>query len=186
MQKYEIGCARADANYSEVLQTLYKGNPLIEALPENRSVKELLYDLRTDVPINREKESALPSEEREDCLQAIYQCFVPWSMHIEIAKNMSKAIRSGYVKRNPLDTSYNSELRQLASCVQNKDPTFSRYAGNNANAPGFSVIGYSGMGKTSAVNHALSLFPQILFHDKYKGQDLQHIQIVWMKLELPA
>jgi hypothetical protein len=185
MEKYEIGCKQADAIYSEVLQPIYSGNPLIEALPENRSIEVLLHDLRTDIPFNREIECQLPSQEREDCLQAIYQCFIPWSVHIEIAKNMSKAIRSGYVKRNTLDTSFNSELRQLASCVQNKDPNFSRYTGENANAPGFSVIGYSGMGKTSAVNHALSLFPQVLFHNEYHGQEFHHSQLVWMKLECP-
>lgn len=185
MSKYNISCYQANELYSKVNQSIYCGNPLIEALPDNRSVEELLDSLQTSIPINREKESKLPSEEREDCLQSIYQCFIPWSVHIDIAKIMSRAIKSGYVKRNPLDPSFNSELRQLASCVQNKDSVFSRYVGCNANAPGFSVIGYSGMGKTSAINHALSLFPQVIFHHDYQGKKFQHTQLVWMKLECP-
>lgn len=184
LEKYAIGCMQANAIYSEVLQPLYVGNPLIEALPENRSREELLQLLLTEVPIDRENETLMAGEDREDCLQAIYQCFVPWSVHLQIATQMAKAIRSGYVKRNPCEPAYNAELRQLAACVQNKDPNFSRYTAANANAPGFSVVGYSGMGKTSAINHVLKLFPQILFHSNYQGNSL-HSQLVWMKLECP-
>ena len=41
------------------------------------------------------------------------------------------------------------------------------------------------MGKTSAVNHALARYPQVLYHHVYHDVPFHSIQIVWMRLECP-
>jgi hypothetical protein len=41
------------------------------------------------------------------------------------------------------------------------------------------------MGKTSAVNHALAMFPQLVFHSQYHDMPFPGVQLVWMRLECP-
>lgn len=43
----------------------------------------------------------------------------------------------------------------------------------------------SGVGKSTAVEKILSLYPQCICHDSYQGQPLVLTQIVWLKLDCP-
>ena len=47
------------------------------------------------------------------------------------------------------------------------------------------MIGMSGVGKTTAVDRILSMYPQYITHTKYKNKPFCMKQIVWMKLDCP-
>ena len=49
----------------------------------------------------------------------------------------------------------------------------------------FSIIGISGMGKTSITDRILSFYPQVVMHLEYNGIELNTPQLVWLKLECP-
>lgn len=52
-------------------------------------------------------------------------------------------------------------------------------------ASGFTIIGFSGVGKTQSVQRVLSLYPQIIMHTEYEGEEINHYQLVWLKLDCP-
>jgi hypothetical protein len=52
-------------------------------------------------------------------------------------------------------------------------------------ATGFTIIGISGVGKTTAVESILSLYPQVIVHSHYRDRDFTLMQIVWLKLDCP-
>ena len=47
------------------------------------------------------------------------------------------------------------------------------------------MIGMSGVGKTTAVDRILCMYPQYITHTKYKNKPFCMKQIVWMKLDCP-
>lgn len=183
--KYALASQEVQAIYTQVAQKLYQDNPLIEALPENCSEDDYINNLTVKIPFDWNEEKELPSYDRLDCTQQIYSFFQPWSTHIKLAQSVSQAIRSGYQGRNPLKPEEIKKLREIAGCLQAKDPSFSRLAYTNTSAAGFFVIGYSGTGKTSAMQHVLELFPQKINHSEYHGIDFPYAQLVWLKLDCP-
>ena len=184
MEKYPLGTQRGDALYTPSARALYRGNPWIEALPDNLSDEELFQALRGKIPYD-ENERTLDYYQREACVQSLAHVFIPLGETGEIARKIDAAIREGYVSRNPLVSGWNREMGKLQECVQSRDADFHHLSGNNANACGFCLVGDSGMGKTSAVNHTLAIYPQALYHSSYNGTSFPCVQIVWMRLECP-
>lgn len=184
MEKYPLGTQRGDALYTPSARALYRGNPWIEALPDNLSDEELFQALRGKIPYD-ENERTLDYYQREACVQSLAHVFIPLGETGEIARKIDAAIREGYVSRNPLVSGWTREMGKLQECVQSRDADFHHLSGNNANACGFCLVGDSGMGKTSAVNHTLAIYPQALYHSSYNGTSFPCVQIVWMRLECP-
>ena len=58
--------------------------------------------------------------------------------------------------------------------------------GNRPSASGFAIVGLSGMGKTTAVERTLLLYPQVIQHNRYNGKLFILKQLVWLKLDCPA
>ncbi|MGH4138277.1 AAA family ATPase [Clostridium sp.] len=52
-------------------------------------------------------------------------------------------------------------------------------------ADSLSVIGISGIGKTTAIERLLLMYPQIIKHNEYEGQHFSRSQIVWLKIDCP-
>lgn len=182
--KYPCGEVCVDAKYSQPLQSLHVGNPVIEALPEVIPVECIYNQLFQPIPYN-ESERNLLSYERAECIPALYQVFQPYGMHIELAKKFSMAIRSGYIGRNPLSIEQTKTLNLLGECVQTKDSNFNRFLPTNTGASGFSIIGPSGTGKSCSIQRVLSRYPQLILHSEYNGKPFNYTQIVWMKLDCP-
>lgn len=154
---------RETAIYSKQCSVLYRNNPWIEALPDNLDDKGLFHALRSKVEFS-EDERAMADYERIEAIQGLSHCFFPLGSSAEIARKVATSIRQGYVNRNPMHQMWSDGLDALHHCVIKKDSSFSNVVGNNANAGGFCIVGDSGMGKTSNVNHILAMFPQLIFH----------------------
>ena len=54
-----------------------------------------------------------------------------------------------------------------------------------SSVPGFTIIGLSGAGKTTAVEPILQLYPQVIFHSTYQEKPINRGQLVWLKLDCP-
>lgn len=184
MLKYPLASVMVDANYSSQLRALYKDNPWLEALPDHLDDKELFHAIQGQLPYDT-AERELSASERQDCVQSLTRTFIPLGKSGEIARKIASAIREGYVSRNPVKSQWLNTLGQIQDCIRTRDTAFTTFGASNANAYGFCIVGDSGMGKTSAVNHALALFPQVIIHNKYQDQAFPCVQIVWMRLECP-
>lgn len=181
--KYELGSHIVDAVYSDQKHSLYRGNPCIEALPDSPSDTELIESLYTKIPMDDLE--GMTTYDRKDCIQGLSQVFVPTGQMCEISRKIFLSIKEGYVNRNPYLPSFTKEVGAVQRAVKNRDSGFHNIPGNNANACGFCLVGDSGMGKTSIVNHTLSLIPQVIEHTLYDGAEFVNTQLVWLKIECP-
>jgi len=162
----------------------YKGNPLIEALPEIISKFEAMDQLAV-YPYYDENERNLESHYRCHLIQRLFQYFQPLGNHLDLYNRISIILRQGYIARNPMNIQYtgifnNGYEAMLKNNIElNNSDTF------RSSASGFTIIGVSGMGKTTTVNRILSTIPQIIVHSKYQDKNLSMYQLVWLKLECP-
>lgn len=163
----------------------YRGNPFIEALPRIYSEDEVL-DLINEYPDYDESERLLPLEVRLQCIDKIYQCFQGLSFHLDIEYKIARIIREGYLHRNPIKPEFTKYLNLGYEAILSKDIDIYNINKIRRNtAYGFSIIGTSGMGKSSTVNKILSLYPQVIEHTKYDDIELNSHQITWLKLDCP-
>lgn len=171
--------------YKEQIVKDYKGNPFIEALPHIYSQDERIR-LLNEYPYYDESERTFPIEDRLHCVQQVLQCFQLLEFHEEIEEKISTIIRQGYVNRNPLEPEYAKRLNMGFESISRQDIAI--YNTNNIRrntSYGLSIIGISGIGKTSIVNKILSLYPQVINHSSYKGKPLVLSQLTWLKLDCP-
>jgi hypothetical protein len=176
--------AAVSAEYTKQELNEYQNNPLIEALPPIWSfeqVEELLHAY----PECEEYERKLDPHYRYHCVQRVYSYFQPWSTHFDIEQRISRAIRQGYLSRNPLAPNYAADLQMIYKMIKQGDYSFKNQELSSPTASGFSIIGFSGMGKTTAVESILNRYPQIILHSKYRQSNFDHKQLVWLKLDCP-
>lgn len=178
------GAKAVEAKYIDTKVEQYSNNPLIEALPE--------INKRSDVPkmianyprIDDKRKTESP-ELRIHNLQYIFDIFQPFTNHMELEENISIAIRQGYIDRNPLSKNFSKDSKELHNSLKQKEFNINnkllRRPGN-----GFTIMGISGTGKSTGINHIISLYPQIIIHSQYKGINFSSYQLVWIKLDCPS
>jgi hypothetical protein len=153
------------AVYRENTIPTYIGNPLIDALPRILSTEEAMKKL-AHYPKYNESMRKMPSEERYHMLEDIVRFFTPLNIHIDLERRISRVIRTGYIERNPMKTSFWQENGKRAEKI-NKD-SISQYGDNDefhsTSAYGFNIVGISGIGKSLAVERVLRLYPQVIHH----------------------
>ena len=170
--------------YREQVLPEYRDNPLIEALPEIMSAEETLSCL-TREPDFGEGERNLDAKFRIHCLsRLLYDYYQPLPQHLDIENRISVCIRQGYRNRNPLEKQYALMANESYEAMREKRPV-RPVPGYHPNASGFTIIGVSGVGKSTAVESILSQYPQVIRHTEYKGIPLNMTQIVWLKLDTP-
>jgi hypothetical protein len=155
----------------------YSGNPLIEAMPPILTEEEAAERLAF-IPPMPEEERDLPKEIRLHCVNRLAHLIQPLPIHLELEAAVSSVLRGGYVGRNPMDSGTWRHLHAQSSGNSSR-------AMFNSTASTFSLVGLSGMGKTTALKSVLRLYPQVIRHTRYSGRDFIHTQIVWLKLECP-
>ena len=184
MSKYPLNSFVAEAIYTAHERAIYADNPWIEALPNIPSDHELFKNLEEKIPYE-ETECELPNYIRKESVHSLTQLLVPLSQNGEIARKVYSAIREGYLNRNPLSQRMKTVSSQLQQCVIAHDSSFRSLSNSNANANGFCIVGDSGLGKTTAVNKALNIFPQVITHQHYRDMPFNSCQLVWLRLECP-
>jgi AAA domain len=123
-------------------------------------------------------EIRLSNEVRLHCIDRLLQLIQPLPIHLELESALSSLMRSGYVGRNPLAQSTWRHVYSLA-VGETADSGF------RSTASTLSVVGLSGIGKSTALESILRLYPQAIRHRKYRGQELVQVQIPWLKIECP-
>jgi hypothetical protein len=154
----------------------YAGNPLIEAMPPIWSEADAAERLAEFPPLPNEERN-LPKEIRLHCINRLSHLIQPLSIHLELEAAISSVLRGGYVGRNPME----GGMRHLHALAARNSSVLTF----NSTASTFSLVGLSGMGKTTALKSVLRHYPQVIKHSRYNGRDFIHTQIVWLKLECP-
>src|SRR2546421_3646675 len=159
----------------------YKGNPLVESLPQLYTLAEVT-ELLAHFPYYSEEQRKLPAEVRLHMIENARELFIPQGLHLQIHLSISNMIRRGYLQRNPTEWGFwkkqNNQIESLKSGPSRKIFLQSK-------ARGFAIYGIGGMGKSTTVENILSLYPQVITHTHYCNQDLVLRQLVWLKLQCP-
>ena len=158
----------------------YKGNPLIEALPDVLSGDEV-GPIFTQRPGHAENESQLPEHLRRHAIaRLLYDFSEPFNHHYALEESISGLIRLGYVGRNPARNDLKKHILNGYERVQRGDLAAFMFDDVRSTALSTSLIGCSGIGKTWALNRILGTYPQVIFHPEY-----QLNQVVRLKLDCP-
>lgn len=172
------------AEYTDQVLPEYQGNPLIEALPDIMSAEETLFSL-TRTPTYSKGERNLESKYRIHCLsRLLHDYYQPLPQHLDIETRISVCLRQGYRNRDPQGRQYALMVNESYVAMIEKRPV-RMIPGYHPNASGFTIIGVSGVGKSTAVESILYQYPQVIEHTEYKGRPLPVTQIVWLKLDCP-
>jgi len=158
----------------------YKGNPFIEAMPPIMPSAEAAISALSVKPVYSEAERELEIYYRLHSTMRLSRYFQPLFTHLDIEQRVSRSIRQGYVSRNPVTPQYVQRFQQIEQRFEPAD-----YRSVRTTGIGFTIIGMSGVGKTTAIERVMSLYPQYITHTMYAGKPFYLKQVVWMKLDCP-
>lgn len=169
------------AVYKEQLIEEYKNNPLIEALPKINSSIEVIKAL-ANYPYYNKDEKELEKHIRLHIIQRVFQFFQPLPRHLELEQSIARIIRQGYISRNPLTKEYIEKLNYGYREIKFNEQSDYSY---NATASSITIVGISGMGKTTFIERVLKTYPQVINHRKYNDKKLCFKQVTYLKLDCP-
>jgi AAA domain len=167
------------AKYKEQEVVDYQGNPLIEAMPPILTFEDAFNQL-SYLPDYGEKERNLSAHHRYHSLLRLTRFYQPIEKTLEVEAKFSRLIRGGYVSRDPNNKTHAETLMELHRRLENNEP-LGLPPEIRKTASSLCVIGFSGIGKTSAIERVLSLYPKVIVHQ----YPLNIVQIPWLKLNCP-
>jgi len=174
-----VGRGRVEqANYHDSEIPNYQGNPLIEALPPILNQDDTAARL-AHFPEYDKGHRSMPAHLRLHLIQNALQFFVPLPVHFDLEQRFSRMIRVGYQARNPALQGFWSDVNARVQALGTTQSS------PRSTATGFTIVGISGVGKTTSIEAILSLYPQVIIHNRYHERDFSFTQIVWLKLDCP-
>lgn len=165
------------AIYHDAAVEQYRKNPFIEALPPMLSGKELI-DALASVPVYSDDDRDRAPGVRVQLLSNLYEFYQPLPMTIDLytkiytSMQFSFAKQSGKIGAEALVDGYRKiRKNEIGRSVGGGD--------------GFAFVGVSGLGKSTALRHVLSLFPETIEHENYKGAPFFCTQIPYLMIQTP-
>lgn len=176
------------ASYKEQALSEYNKNPFIEALPPIFSEDNVLERFMVTPRITQQEKQS-ETNIRYHVLKRVKNFIQPLPIHFEVERRLSTLIRRGYLARNPLDKTFLERIRVLHHLREDEEEAH-KYIDERLNyirstADSLSIIGISGIGKTTAIERLLLMYPQVIKHETYEGHPFNRTQIVWLKIDCP-
>ena len=171
------------AKYNEAILPEHKGNPLIEALPAKLSWEALLEDFGHYPDLDehiRKHPDPLVREEYTSRLRDLRQ---PLPLYYECFRAIERSIKNGYSSKNP----FSPTTAQFLHYPVDEKPDIAPQTGFfEPKGDGLTLIGESGVGKTSMLEQVLNYFPNVIIHESYQGRRMEYReQVVWIKVDCP-
>ncbi|WP_232513629.1 ATP-binding protein [Burkholderia humptydooensis] len=172
-------CERAvEAQYYQGdLPQEYKDHPLITVLGPLWDSKSIMRALGVPVAYSAAERSR-SEEYRLNIIGRLSRLVVPLPAHLEITSIVQLIIRQHYVNERVSDGS-DLEFFERYKCAQN-GTLVAMYPHKQSHAYCAGIFGLSGSGKTTALEAALRLLPQVVHHSRYGIN-----QVVWIKIDCP-
>lgn len=169
------------AEYREQEVMEYQNNPFIEALPPILTKEEAIDKLAYYPPFD-ENERNLDSHIRVHLVQRLFQYYQPIFQSLDLESRVSRMIRMGYVHRNPIKPEFAQGLHENYKSILNAN--IDMYNSNfKSTSSAMTILGPSGIGKSKMINMILSTLPQLIVHSRFKDNDFNMYQLVWLKLD---
>ena len=122
------------AEYRRAPISLYRGNPLVEALPNILTPKEA-RKLMARYPEYDPADRTAPAELRIHQMHTALNLFVPLPEHDSLEQRFSCLIRVGYVPRNPMQAGYWVNIDKRVKSLNGSIPVIPR-----SSSTGMSII----------------------------------------------
>ena len=152
------------ARYVKAVLEVDKGNIFIEALPGPRTEKEIDIAYETDIPsYSYEKTKSMTSAEKMMNVGLLKNLRFNLPFHQQLEHALYNALLTSYRSRKV----YLSDNSAVHNIIHNDTKLNTGIlVGDSAASTnaGFSLIGYSGCGKSSAIDILVSHYPQVLIH----------------------
>lgn len=176
------GNSAAVAKYNDHQLPEYNNNPLIQALPPILSGEEFIEKVII-LPSYAPKERELDAHRRFHCVERLSRYFQPLNKTVNLQQVMCALLMQGYIARNISKPEYARRSRQIYEAIKAGDgKNLDVYVNipTSTSASGLTLIGPSGMGKSTNFTYILKLYPQVILHPEYSTY-----QIVWLKVDCP-
>jgi GTPase SAR1 family protein len=170
-------CVRA--RYTEQRIPQFKGNKLIEALPPSMSDDELFEMLSLAPPFALEQRT-WETYERMYMLMELKNFMVPLSKHFELGRALDTMLRGGYVGRAPRTPGHN-EIYKTIQDNEKAKRSFSQAAHTHTPQVSTSLLGISGMGKTTLVKRWCAHIDEVIYHP-----ELHVYQVPYLHIDMPS
>lgn len=172
------------AIYHDAILPEHRGNPLIEALPP-KSSWETVMEVFSNYPDYAEDIAEHPNPlVRDEYLNRIEELRQPLTDYEACFRAIERAIKKGYSAKNPLSPTTAQYLHYLVDERPEIEPRTGFF---QPKGEGLTLIGESGVGKTSMLEQVLNYFPSVIEHDSYKDHPLNlRKQVVWIKVDCPS
>jgi len=154
----------------------YDDNPLIDACGEILPAAETLRRLWR-VPAVPKGDGSLAPHLVEHCLMDVRRLCVPSEPGLALATTVDVLMRQGYVHRRPSDPATWRRIYDRGDDASGLDVGVQLAA---------TVVGVSGAGKSTALERALHLKPQMVIHDRFPHLSGPVRQLLWLKADVPA
>lgn len=178
--KIKDGEWAAVASYRDHELPEYNTNPIIRTLPPILK-REKFVELVARLPSFSVSERELDAEYRFHCIERLSRYFEPLNKTVDLQQVICMLIMQGYLKRNPLQPEYALRSGQIYQAVlKGGGLNLEEYVSVPTSASGLTIIGPSGIGKTTNLLNILSLYPQVIVHPAHSVY-----QIVWLKIDCP-
>lgn len=125
--------------------SIYRGNPLLEALPEILTEDEVIEKLNF-YPEFYAEERKLPAHQRLHLIQNVLNLFILLSFHLDLEQRFSRMIRVGYKARNPVNREFRQDVNKNVQSLRSRERTLRRQPGlTHLNSPEniHSVFGFT-------------------------------------------
>ncbi len=156
------------------------GNPLVEALPPIRSESNWMTQLLS-LPAFDPAQLLDPAHVRAYYVADLKHVFIATPRHAEVGQRIDQLLRWGYSNRSPLSAERAKETSQLYAQMQSAGKPAKLTFNQTVPICSYSLIGTSGMGKSTTVEAVLNSYPQYIFHPKHHFH-----QLVWLKVDCPS
>ncbi len=174
------GKRAAVAKYRDHKLPEYNSNPMIQALPPILSRAEFTQHV-TRYPDFAPEEREFDAHYRFHCIERLSRYFDPLNKTIDLQQVVCVLLMTGYLGRNPLKSEYVLRSRQIYEAVKvGGGKSLEDYVDVPTSASGLTIIGPSGIGKSTNLHNILSLYPQVIVHPQQSVY-----QIVWLKVDCP-
>ncbi len=167
------------AKYAQQMIPQFRGNPLIEALPPTMT-DDALIDALTLMPEFDPSQRQWSTSDRFMMLKSLQNFMIPMQNHVELSRAMDSMMRAGYVGRAPR-TPGHAKIFQSIYEKQLAGMGFSQTASSRTPQISTSLVGISGMGKTTTVNRWCAHLPKVIYHEEYNLY-----QIPYLHVEMPS
>lgn len=149
---------------------------LIAALPPALSMNKIHYHFRKDIDSFNSYQKKLTVQEKKENVELLRNVRVPLPFSISLASEIHRCLINSYSKR------YLS-IKTIDECMHSSPFGYkqnSKVIGHSSESTDscFSLTGYSGCGKSSAIKSVFSHYPQCIRHVNEWGEFVQVVYLV--------